>query len=330
MSNTAAFAGRLQPATDLTSRLLYLRGIPVLASVAPSDLVALAGSLAERTFAAGETVAREEDPPNGVHLVTSGRVKLSRKGRAIGAVEAPASIGLHPLVARSPDGVGAVAETDASTLEVDAETLAELVEDHPQILTALLESVAKYNLAQRKKAPSDIFYKAGAVPLATVPVRPLDVVELIFFLRRMPAFRSASVNALSTLAQQVNEVRLPAGHTLWRIGDPIATNLLIVSGVVRATSPEGTFRGGPGAPIGGLDTLARSEERWYDLVTETPLIALEVGPEDLFDIFEDHHDMGMEFLAMLSGDLLSTWDKRIEAGEEVPELARDLPVFGPG
>jgi CRP-like cAMP-binding protein len=316
--------------TDLTNRLLYLRGIPALAPVAPSDLVALAASLRERHFAAGETILREEDPPAGMHLVTTGKLSISRKKRLIGEVEAPASVGLHPLIARSAEGMGAVAATDASTLEVDSESLAELIEDHPQILTALLESVAKYNLAARKKSPSNIMFMGDGSPLATVPVRPLDIVEVIFFLRRMPAFVNASVNALSTMAQQAREVRLPAGHTIWRMGDPVSTNLLMVSGVVLASAPSGEFRGGPGAPIGGLDTLARSDTRWYDLTTETPIVALAVGGEELFDIFEDHHELGMDFLALMSGDLLRGWDKRIEAGEDVPEMARDLPVFGAG
>jgi CRP-like cAMP-binding protein len=274
-------------------------------------------------------MVREEDPPNGVHLVTTGRVRLSRKKHPLGVVEAPVSIGLHPLIARSADSVGAIAETDASTLFIDTESLAELVEDHPQILTALLESVAGYVLEARKKAPTDVASGGDGKPLAPVPVRPLDIVELIFFMRRMPAFRNASVDALSTMVQQLRERRLPAGHTVWRAGDPVSSNLLIMSGVVRATAPTGeSFRGGPGAPIGGLDSLARQDTRWYDLVTETPLVALEVGEEELFDIFEDHHDIGMDFLAMMSGDLLSRWEARLVAGEEVPELARDLVVFG--
>jgi hypothetical protein len=197
-------------------------------------------------------------------------------------------------------------------------------------LTGLLESVAKYNLALRKKVPSNVSFAGDGKPLASVPVRPLDVVEVIFFLRRMPAFGNGSVNALSTMAQHARELRLPAGHTIWRAGDPVSANLLVVSGVLLATAATGTFRAGPGAPVGGLDTLARSDTRWYDLVTETPLVALEIGAEELFDIFEDHHELGMDFLALMSGDLLRGWDKRLEAGEDVPEMARDLPVFGPG
>jgi CRP-like cAMP-binding protein len=51
---------------------------------------------------------------------------------------------------------------------------------------------------------------------------------------------------------------------LWSVGDHADHTLILFSGAVLCTTPEGaTFRLGPGDLVGSLDAVA-DEPRWYD------------------------------------------------------------------
>ena len=103
----------------------------------------------------------------------------------------------------------------------------------------------------------------------------------------------------------MDEVRKPAGSRLWSTGEPADEVLLILSGIVNGTVADGgqRFRLGAGDAVGALDAIA-SVSRWYDASVEDDLVALRVDVESMFDVFEENADMAIDFLAMMSAQML--------------------------
>jgi hypothetical protein len=131
----------------------------------------------------------------------------------------------------------------------------------------------------------------GPSPIA--PVRDtwkdLDLVERIFFLRSIPAFKRSSINALAELSRNTTQVRFQAGTVLWKAGEPGLTTYLLIDGTVSGLVAESgvSFRTGAGTPLGAAEMMAELP-RWYDLQAETPVVALQGSSEALLDVFEDN------------------------------------------
>jgi thiamine biosynthesis protein ThiC len=71
--------------------------------------------------------------------------------------------------------------------------------------------------------------------------------------------------------------------------------------------------------LGGLEALG-DVPRWYQAVTETPLVALAGDVDTLLDVFEDNMEMGMDYLAILAQWMLDIYERRAERGEGSPEV----------
>jgi len=106
------------------------------------------------------------------------------------------------------------------------------------------------------------------------------------------------------LAMALKEERIEAGRTLWRVGDNTGVSYIILKGTVRCTLANGThFRAGPGYPLGNLESQALAP-RWYEAVTETPVLALCASVDTFIDVLEDHFTLALDFLSTLSRNLI--------------------------
>ena len=65
-----------------------------------------------------------------------------------------------------------------------------------------------------------------------------------------------------------------------------------------------------------LDAVARLP-RWYSAAASGPLRVLELRSNDLIDVLEDHFDMAMEFLAVVSGALLESFEDRAAVNSRI-------------
>jgi CRP-like cAMP-binding protein len=90
---------------------------------------------------------------------------------------------------------------------------------------------------------------------------------------------------------------------------------MLVAGVVRGIAPNGAeFFFGPRDVVGSLDMVAELP-RWFDAVVEADVVALAHDREMMADLWEDHPELGLDFLHMFSGTLLSL---REQVAEESP------------
>ena len=285
-------------------RLLYLRTLPLFGTLPPEDLALVATYTTERQLAPGVVLASGGGTIDSIHLIVDGSVRTSRGGAPIGVFGPRDAVGVLGLLARADDGIEAVTVTETRTLEIGADALLDLFEDHFAILEHVLRGVAVMRLEKERSA----LLAGGAEPgpdSAISPSRPLDFVERIFFLRRALPRGFSSVAALAGIARRATELRCEAGTLLWSQGDPADTVVIPVSGSIACVVDGGShrFRFGPGAFVASNEALAGAPH-WYEARTDSTLLALQVPIEGLIEVFDDHFELAMEMLALMARDLL--------------------------
>jgi CRP-like cAMP-binding protein len=313
--------------TGAFDRLLYLRTLPLFGTLPPDDLALLATYTLEREFEAGARITSESDRVEAIHLVVDGSIRTSRGGVEIGISGPRDAVGVLGLLARTDAGVEAVTVTASRTLEIGADALLDLFEDHFSILQHVLRGVALLVLDKRRQ-----ILLAGAPEPdeeATIsPDRPLDFVERIFFLRRALPRGFTSVAALAGIARRATELRLEPGTLLWSQGDPADAVIIPVRGSIACVVDGGThrFRCGPGVFVASSEALAGAPH-WYEARTDSPLLALRVSIEELIDVFDDHFELAMEMLALMARDLLEVEAKPAEDIAEAGAADSTAPLL---
>ena len=75
----------------------------------------------------------------------------------------------------------------------------------------------------------------------------------------------------------------------------------------------------PGHALGSLDAVAEVP-RWFDAVTETPVVALQANLQYLIDVFEDNFAMAMDYLAVQARWLLQILDRSLVSRERLARV----------
>lgn len=298
-------------------RILALRRLSILETLPPEQLAVVAEQTRERFFPKGAVLLREGEPIAAIYVVLDGKVHVARRGRLLGHAENGAAVGGLGVLAGESEGVSAMAETDTLALELDADAMVEIFEDHFAVLHNVLRRMCRDLVGLLTRAPAAL--GEGSVPaFDPMPLAPreLDLVERILVLRRGSPFARSSINALAELSRGMAEVRYDPGTTLWEEGEVSGSILLVVRGTV-ACSARGmlAFKAGPGSPLGAAESMAEIP-RWYTPVTETEVVALHGMIEGLIDVFEDNFEMAMDYLAVIARWTLALLERHAGPDEE--------------
>jgi CRP/FNR family transcriptional regulator len=130
-----------------TKAIDYLKSIPYLRGVDASTLTAIAKAAAERQYPAGQTIIQEGDESAGLFIVQKGflkSVKISVSGReqvvrVVGPGEVFNAIGV--LASETNPGT-VIALEDATVWSIERQTLLRLMDDHPTLAGAIIQSLA--------------------------------------------------------------------------------------------------------------------------------------------------------------------------------------------
>ncbi len=265
---------------------------------------------------------REGEPVEAIHYVVEGKVRASLKGRDLGIGGPGASIGALGVLTRDDHGLEARAETDVLTLEQDIDAVFEILEDNFPILRFVLQNFCRQIIDSVVDGPVEPL----DIPRvdAALPGPELDLVDRIFILRRAPPFARCSLNALAELARGTVDVRFGPDTRLWQVGEQARGILLLVAGTVRCTTADRQpFVAGAGWPLGAVEALGGTT-RWYEAVTETPVVALAGDVEVLYDVLEDHFDMALDYLAIMGREWLAALER---IADHHPELLKQFVGF---
>jgi hypothetical protein len=205
------------------------------------------------------------------------------------------------LLARKPLG-HARAAVETRTLEIPAAVFEAALDESFSVLRGALRVAGAAVLQSRGNLPAD-----PAVPreidVGHFHAEPRTWVERLIELRAGP-FGYMNVDALVDLARNMREVRVPAGHVLWSIGDPSTHAFHVDYGRVRCTATDGRHVDvGRGFTIGVLDVWG-AEGRVYGARAETDLIGYAVDFENFLALLEAHVEVGLDLLRGFAQSLL--------------------------
>jgi CRP-like cAMP-binding protein len=314
---------------DVTERAIYLRSIPVAAELPPHVVHVIASLLVPRRFDVGDRLMRAGETFQGLELLTEGRVGLSRGDAKLGQLAPPQSLGFLDILTRSAGSYDAVAIEPTRSMLLDTEVFYELMEEHPPLLHATIRYAADRLLYEMQELPAEMLgFPDETIPFEVPADRPLDLVERILFLRVLSTFKKTNVNALAAMAQQIEEVRIPAGADVFRRGEPSTSGYMLVKGHIECFNKDGKrFRYGPGTAVGGVESIA-AKPRWYDAKAEDDIVALLGSTDEFFDLFEENFGMATDFLTMLAGGLKGLLARKAAMGQSMTAQKRDVSSLG--
>jgi CRP-like cAMP-binding protein len=309
----------IQEGLSSLERMLMLKKLPSIGDLPSADLAVIADVTRERFFPKGSLLLSEGEAVIAAHLVVDGAVEARRGGVAIGTIPAGFGVGALGLFAGDRFGVDVVAIQDTRTLEIEGDLLFEVFEDRFSLMHHVLRDVSRQLVEQVVALgldPSRLFSR----PLDAEAAGQLDLVDRIFFLRRMPVFAKASINTLFEMSRGMTEIRFPPGTTLWKEGEAAPGVFLVTGGRLRCRSAAGLdFVAGVGFPMGAAEAMAEMP-RWYEAVTLTTVTGLQGPVETLIDLLEDNFELARDYLAGITRGLIAALEVRYRRGGGVPVL----------
>lgn len=284
----------------LRDRLLVLRSVDLFDGFDDSALLLLAEHAKTTSYRAGQTVSREGEPPRAMHVVTAGKVTLTRNGHEA-SFEPGMAFGAMALLAREPIGL-ARADENTRTLEIPAAAWEAAIDESFSVLRSTLRVAGAAVLKARGNLPADPLSE-HEVEEGTFHEQPRSLVERLLELRSGP-FGYMNLEALVDLARHMREIRVEKGQVIWSVDDASTYAFHVDYGRVRCTSSDGRHVDiGHGFTIGVLD-LWGSQGRAYEARAETDLIGYQVDFENFLSLLETHVEVGVDILRGFAKSLL--------------------------
>ena len=291
-----------------TERLLSLRALPVFGLLPIKDLNLIARYTSDRQFRAGAPLHAANEVLDRIQILTHGQVAVSKNGERQRVDSAPIAIGLFPVLAQSAVDYETTAITRVRAVEIDGRRLGDLFDDYPRLLLHAIQQIAQALVTTASERVDFAVKGSSLEDIEEAPPGQLNIVERLFFLRKILPLDRISIDALASIARQLVPVTFAEGDEIWKTGDRGDELLVVLRGTVEAHKDDGQSaqRDRPGA-LGGLEALA-GVPRWYDLTARSPVDALRLRVDLLIDAFEEHTDMGLDFLAFLATIALELTD----------------------
>ena len=140
-----------------TASLELLRGVPLFANAPDAFLERLSGEFFERTYRAGEAIAEEGESGKTFVVIESGEATVSVHGQDVGRLGPGQAFGEMALIDKSARSATVRADTDAHCYLLPVWSFRPIVEEHPEMTWALLETLAQRirDVESRSAPPGD-------------------------------------------------------------------------------------------------------------------------------------------------------------------------------
>lgn len=120
-----------------------LKQVPLFQGMSDKELSRVAEISKEVSHPAGKTILEEDHSAVGFHLILSGEAEASQGGVAIGTMGPGAYFGEMSLIDGKPRSASVVAKGDLRTLAIPAWNFNRLLDDHPDMMRALLVALSE-------------------------------------------------------------------------------------------------------------------------------------------------------------------------------------------
>jgi CRP-like cAMP-binding protein len=127
----------------IIERVLLLQGVDLFSNVTTQQLSFIAAIAEEIAVEPGAVVYRENDAPDGLYVVISGAVVVSRNGDVIDRIGPNASFGVWALFDDQPRLTGAEVMETSRLLFVPREEFYEVLADHVDIVQGIFKQLVQ-------------------------------------------------------------------------------------------------------------------------------------------------------------------------------------------
>lgn len=316
-------------------RALYLKTLPFARDLNTDAVMMLALQMRERQFRDGARLLRQDEPIEGVFLLTSGRVEFVQDDESVGALEAPGRVGLIGLLSSGPgehvEGApgDVVADSTVEALEIPADVLDHLLAANFEIRYGVTRWIASQLLDQPPYEP----FASTCDDLEVDRAEKFDLFERLRWLHESPIFEDANLDVVLELARQQYITSTEKGECLWEPGDETDRIFSVVRGTVELRSPsseEPSSENGSIARVGSrgflglLEGLSETPRQRSARVVE-PLVALTLDLDVLLEMLEDHADVSTEIIRTLAASALERrWSAYCSTSAAGLEIRADL------
>ena len=121
-----------------------IRALDIFSQATVEELYRLASIAQESSFAAGQTIFREDDIGDAFHLLVQGKVEHASEKRKIKEVLRPGeAVGLYSALTREPRYATARALQDTFAISIGAEDLYNLLANNMEIVVSIFKHFVK-------------------------------------------------------------------------------------------------------------------------------------------------------------------------------------------
>lgn len=124
-------------------KVLLLQAVDLFASVTVEQLSFLAAIAEEETIEADKVLYREKDPPDGLYVVVSGDIRISRGGETIEQIGPNTPFGVWALFDDQPRLTQATSTTETCLLFVPREEFYDVLSDHVDIVQGIFKQLVR-------------------------------------------------------------------------------------------------------------------------------------------------------------------------------------------
>lgn len=262
---------------------------------------ALAAVMEDLRLPAKTVIYRAGDAPEAAYFVVSGAIELVAPDAEPWVFGRDAVVGILDVMAERPRARTAIVKDDAYVLRLRADDWLDILEDDFEYTRNVVRGVASASHAIHLELAPGGGFETPPLDAPTIgeDAPPLTLVERMMILRDTDLFRRTTIQAITTIADGCDELRLPAGAVLGDRVSLFAGFSVVARGVVEMTIPgasELRARFGPATVVGGPFGLAQPAEKVaIQAVTDASL--LHVRDEDFYDVMEDHFDVARSAFA---------------------------------
>jgi CRP-like cAMP-binding protein len=260
----------------------------------------IAGLLEERWVEKGEVLYRQGDPPEYLHFMLDGAVKMTHDGGPAWTMRGKWVVGVLEGLAGSTRTRTATALSSFRAMQAPISAWVELLEDSFQLARGAMFNAARATAQLEERMPRMPPRSGPRWAHPAIEGAPLSLVDRLALLAEVRMLGGAGVQSLVDLAAATRESSFEAGSVLLERGVERRDILLVVSGEVEAgrRDPlvERTY--GPGDIVCGPASFGSAAPAW-EARAATPVRLVSFPIEFWFDLMEEHFDLVRSTLGAL-------------------------------
>jgi HEAT repeat protein len=132
---------------SLMDRILFLKRVPLFATLSPTDLKQVATIAAEEIFPGGEVIAEQGEQGDAMFVIVSGEVRVcvEREGQEVEVARRTSGeyVGELSIINREPRNATLIASGDVRALCIDRKSFEGLMRERPEVSLFIIQVLSK-------------------------------------------------------------------------------------------------------------------------------------------------------------------------------------------